>query len=164
MGRPSKLTPERQAAIVEHVAAGAPLATAAQAEGVTGRSANTWLARGWDGEEPYAEFRLAVRQAQARYEMAILKRLNNLDGADPKTANAVTKALTWLLERTRRDRYGAQITVRVAEAKEHLLDTVERVCDRMGAGQVCVGILEELAGSGSSASGADSGTGDGAGD
>ena len=146
-GRPSKLTDELTAAICEHVKVGATLEVAAQAEGITPQTVSNW--RRWAREEKpgYEGFFESTERARAAFETDTLERLHRLDTSatlDPKIAGPLVKSLTWLLERTRRERYGTQITVKVAEAKEHLLDTIERVCGRMGETAVLVAILEEL--------------------
>ena len=160
-GRPSKLTDELTAAICKHVSVGATLKVAAQAEGINESTLTRWRQKGRDKAEPYLTFCTLTERARAVFETDTLRRLATLDEfddirdpesglvyrvnrIDTKVATALIKSLTWLLERTRRERYGTQITVKVAEAKEHLLDTIERVCGRMGETAVLVAILEEL--------------------
>ena len=146
-GRPTKLTPEVQAAICEHLANGATLEVAAQAEGITRQTVTNWRMAGGKGTEPYAAFLVASERARARFETDTLSRLRKLDESatlDPKIAAPLVKSLTWLLERTRRERYGTLVTVKVEEAKDHLLDTLERVCERLGSTEVLVAVLEEL--------------------
>lgn len=146
-GRPTKLTDEVSGRICEHVENGATLHIAAQAEGVNPSTLRSWLHQGRDGTEPFLSFLNATERARARFETETLKTLGELETnatLDPKIAGAMVKALTWLLERLRRERYGTQITVKVAEAKETLLDTVEAVCGRLGQAAVLVEILEEL--------------------
>lgn len=121
-------------------------------------------------QQRYVEFSQGIARARAEFEVNILRRLDTLDDCrevinpstgeletvnkiDPKIAAALSKSLTWLLERTRRDTYGSQITVKVEEAKEYLLDALERVCDRMGQKAVLEALLDELERGGQEAAG-----------
>jgi hypothetical protein len=168
IGRPSLLTPALTKRICDSVRLGAGLEVAAAAENIPGRYAEDWQAKGRLAERKgklvgndaaYLAFSQAVARARAEFELDILRRLQTLDASkqvemmgaivtvaviDPKVAGALSKSLTWLLERCRRERYGSQITVKVEEAKSYLLDTLERVCDRMGAAEVLAAVLEEL--------------------
>jgi hypothetical protein len=178
IGRPTKLTPERLQAILEHVKLGAGLKTAAEHELVTEFAAMSWQRKGRailsrieageepelnDREERYLAFAQGVARARAEFEIAILRRLDTLDAGrdvtdpktgevqrvnniDPKIAAAIAKSLTWLLERTRRETYGSQITIKVEEAKNFLLESLERVCERLGAPEVLEALIDELDG------------------
>src|SRR5687767_6300294 len=63
-----KLTPERQKAIVDSVAAGVPRALAATRAGITERCLYQWLAKGRNGgrrNEPYVQLFQALQKAEA---------------------------------------------------------------------------------------------------
>jgi len=124
-GGQSKLTPELQEIICGHIRNCATYEVAAQAAGVTGKTLRLWRQWGEEGREPYAQLSAAVACARAQAETDILAKLRRLDDEDlvtPKTASALVRSLTWLMETTRRERYGQTITVKVEEAKASLLD------------------------------------------
>jgi hypothetical protein len=64
-GRTTLLSPEVLAAVVATIEAGAFDWVAAEAAGIGRRTFYDWLRRGEAGEEPYAEFLVAVRRARA---------------------------------------------------------------------------------------------------
>ena len=184
MSRPTKLNAKTRKAILAHVEIGAGLDVAGAAEGVSEFNVWAWQRKGREAmrqvelekdfkpsrnQAQYIEFAKGVARARAAFELSILRKLDALDDStvidtengpmrvsnvDPKIAAALVKSLTWLLERKRRDTYGSQITIKVEEAKEFLLNTVERVCERMGTTEVLVAILDELEGSGPQEAGA----------
>ena len=84
-GRPTKLTPAIQEAICTKLRAGNVPETAAISEGVARRTFFLWLERGKNGEQPYEDFRLAVDQAIAEFEVKVVA------GAvsDPKNSIAI---------------------------------------------------------------------------
>ena len=66
MGRPSKLTPEAQAAIVEAVLHGCTYSDAAEAAGVWYTTFNDWMLKGKDAKSgQYHDFYEAVNKANA---------------------------------------------------------------------------------------------------
>jgi len=67
-GRPTKLTPDVQAAIVALVEVGNYVETAVLASGVTSRTYYNWLERGEADEEPYAEFFRTIKEAEHKAE------------------------------------------------------------------------------------------------
>ncbi len=70
MGRPSKLTPEIQEAIVRLVAAGNYPETAAKAAGITGRTFYYWMARGRKARGgEFLQFFRAIKKATAEAEI-----------------------------------------------------------------------------------------------
>ncbi len=148
MGRPTKLTDEVQEAICGHIRNGATFEVAAKAEGITGRSLLNWRSWGEESEEgtPHYELFRSTERARSQFETETLKRLATLDAedVDPKIAGPLVKSLTWLLERTRRERYGTHITVKVEEAKDVMLSALESVCERLGTPEVFGALLEEL--------------------
>jgi len=84
-GRPTKLNAALQARICEKMRSGNVPETAAISEGVARRTFFEWLEKGKRGEQPYAEFRLAVDQAIAEFEVKVV------EGAvsDPRNSIAI---------------------------------------------------------------------------
>jgi hypothetical protein len=85
MARPTKLTPEVQAAIVEAIRAGSFDWVAAQAAGIDPATFREWMGRG-DGRDPdrpatpqYAAFAAEVRQARAQARQIAEARVFNED-------------------------------------------------------------------------------------
>lgn len=72
MGRPTKLTPEAQAKIVQAIQAGNHKESAAAYAGVPAATLSEWLAKGRAGKSPYAELWKAVHEAEAQAEVRIV--------------------------------------------------------------------------------------------
>jgi len=147
MGRPPKLTPEVQESICAHLASGNLLKVAAQAEGIDQSTLWRWRKSGEEGAEPYSAFCKATARAMAEAECMMVSRLQSLDDDAGKGAGSMVRAISWVLERTRRERYGPSVTLKVEEAKEKLLDVAERVC----APADFAALLHELAADGAEA-------------
>lgn len=101
-GRPSKLTEEVQKRIVDAIALGNYLDTAAQYGNVNPSTFHRWMERGSreDAEEPYASFYEQVEQAKAAAEVRAIARIQ-------AAANDGTwQAAAWWLERTRPKKFG----------------------------------------------------------
>lgn len=146
-GRPTRLNDKLSAAICEHIEkTGCGLACAAESEGVDGRVAFRWLKWGREGKKPYEGFSHEVARARAIWEREALRKLEDIEAfvEDTRAASAAANAIKWKLERLRRQEYGAAITVKVEEAKEYLLDALERVCERMDSPEVLAEVLHEL--------------------
>lgn len=160
-GRPSKLTPELTAAICEDIrTTGAPAKVAAQAHGIGRSTFFDWCARGAKEEAAGSEgrhrdFLDAVAQAKAKWQVEALRKVEDIESyvSDKRAATAFANSITWKLERLERETYGSQITVKVEEAKTYLLDTLEQVCERMGAQEVLLAVLDELERGGSTEEG-----------
>lgn len=109
MGRPSKLTPERQERIVLAVSAGSYPEVAARANGVDASTFYRWMARGDDPVERdprYRVFREAVKEAEARAEVVAIGRIQQAAAGGTWTASA------WYLERKYPDRWGRKDQIR----------------------------------------------------
>ena len=65
IGRPTKLTPALQARIVKLVREGNYPETAAQSEGVHRDTYYSWMERGREREQPFADFPDAMTRARA---------------------------------------------------------------------------------------------------
>lgn len=118
MGRPTKLTPERHARIVQMISTGAYAHIAAQASGINPGTYYDWMARGrdcdrddegnptTDDDAPYAEFHDAVKEAEAKAEAVAIGRIQ-------QAANGGTwQAAAWYLERKYSDRWGRKDQLR----------------------------------------------------
>ena len=114
MGRPSKLTPEVEARIVEAVELGATWERAADAAGVGTSTLGLWRRRGEAGEVPYSAFLAALKKAEgAGVERALRVIRKAAEGG-------AWQASAWLLERRYPADYGRRsevaVSARVAES------------------------------------------------
>ncbi len=136
VGRPSKLTRERHAEIVELSRKGIPLQVAAQATGISGRCAELWMAKGekeWDAwedeEEPeagtHAAFFREVMRAGAQWEIDKFEDALFGDGAG--VGNGKGKSAQWALERLKGKRYQPKIQVQVETEMAVVLDVLAAV-------------------------------------
>jgi hypothetical protein len=110
-GRPSLLTPERQALIVEALAGGASYEQAAEAGGIALRTLYLWLSKGTrrrkgDRNGPYHQFAVAVRQASAQARRAAASERRTREAEEratqpstPRSAEAECMHLAKLLRR-----------------------------------------------------------------
>jgi transposase len=128
-GRPTKLTPAIQDAIVHAVSQGVPFVQAALLTGVSGYSAQEWLRRG-EGREArpptplYTAFAAAIAQARAQDEARRVLRITQAaqggavieEKTTTKSSGEVTRytkykmpewqADAWILERSRPETWG----------------------------------------------------------
>lgn len=91
MGRPTKLTPETQAVIVEAFLGGLYAEDAALLGGISEQTYYSWVERGKAGEEPFAAFLEAVETAAAQSSRDALLMVR---GGDPGWQGSA-----WFLER-----------------------------------------------------------------
>lgn len=117
MGRPSKLTPETQAAIVKAVRAGNYPEIAAQSVGVASSTYFGWMERGRAGESPFAEFSEAITQARALAERKMVRIVRTAALDDPRAAE-------WYLERSASDRWGRRDKLTIESAVNAELDAM----------------------------------------
>ncbi len=109
-GRPTKLTPERHAAIVDGLRKGTPEYSLAYKQGIHPDTLRKWRLRG-DSEARegldsiYTRFFWASALAEAEWEERAVESIIS----DPKGH----RGLQWYLERRNRDRYGAAPQVAV---------------------------------------------------
>lgn len=107
VGRPTRLTPRVQQAIVDAVAAGNFLEVAFRFGGISRKTGFEWLKRGADddalGQESiWTEFRDAVLAAESRAEIMALGFVRQAMVGD-------WKAAAWYLERKHRERWGRTV-------------------------------------------------------
>ncbi len=125
-GRPTKLTPELQAKIIERVERGIEPDTAAQAAGIDRVTYYRWMKQGRQEEgTPFAEFATAVARACAESEAVLVERW--LGGDEQGIGFGPAKAAAEFLRLTKR-RYGEKVRIQVADELEELLSIVERIC------------------------------------
>ncbi len=104
MARQSKLTPETQKKIVDSIAEGNYLETAAAIGGVTYTTLNNWMKKGEQASSgAYVEFLEAVKKAEAEAEALRVSRINRAGRAGNWQADA------WYLERRYPDRWGKRV-------------------------------------------------------
>jgi len=143
-GRPTKLTPELQAQLVELLAEGIPISHACDNVGIDPKSYRDWLRWGQNGEgkEPFASFSLAITRARSDAVVELLREAKSGDGKG--LSNGPAKCAQWALERLFPKQFAPRINVRVEEELETLLDVVARTCGAKDCGCYAA-ILEALA-------------------
>ncbi len=104
-GRPTSLTPDVQAIVVEAIGRGLYRETAAQLAGVVRKTLWNWEQRGEAGEEPYAEFFHAIKKAEAQAESDVI------DGVRAGCEGWQSKA--WIAERRWPSRWSGRVRVTV---------------------------------------------------
>lgn len=100
VGRPSKLTPERQRRLLEAIRGGNYYETACAYAGIDYQTLRNWMKRGEEeGEGVYFEFFEAVKKAEADAEVSAVQAIRSGFGDDWRAAMT-------LLERRYPDRWG----------------------------------------------------------
>lgn len=133
-GRPSKLTPELQAAIVASVSEGKPLVATCEAEGLDDSTIRKWRGQVLRGQaEPQVvEFITALTRARAVGQLVLIDRV--LAGDGQGESNGRAKGAQWLLERLWPNTYAPRLNVKLEEGMEILVGKVERVCGAKDCG------------------------------
>lgn len=122
MARQSKLTPETQKKIVDAIAEGNYLETAAAIGGVTYTTLNNWMKKGEAASSgAYVEFLEAVKRAEAEAEALRVSRISKAGKDGNWQADA------WYLERRYPDRWGKRIQQEVTGKDGGPLEYVQRV-------------------------------------
>jgi transposase len=103
MARPTKLTASVIKKIVEAIKAGATHEHAAQYAGIHVATFYDWKAKADAGEEAFAEFAEALKTAEGKGAVELLKKIQSA-AEDPK----YWAAAAWILERRHPDTYGRQ--------------------------------------------------------
>ena len=124
-----KLTPTLTAKIAELVEIGNSAEVAAVSLGVPRSTYFRWMAKGREQETgPYANLVAAIATAHAQAEVDIVAAIRDpvLDRngkADPSVSNG----LKWLLERTRRERYGPKVEIEMHVRQQATDDLIARL-------------------------------------
>lgn len=132
-GRPSLLTPKREARLMDAVKKGMPLKQAAMLAGMSYETLNRWRIQG-EAENAPTEFRhfwQALRKSQALAMQSLVGRIRTASVTD-------WKAAAWLLERRHPDEFcrpqrlehsgpgggpiAAKMNVAIEEARNHISD------------------------------------------
>ena len=101
MGRPTKLTPELQADIIEALEHGMHQESAANRAGIAKGTFYNWLERGRNEPDTiYADFLDAVEKARARPEAEALEAIH------VAWRDGTWQAAAWFLERSHPQKYG----------------------------------------------------------
>lgn len=100
MARPTRCTPEVVKRVADAIRGGNYANVAARYAGIGERSFYKWMERGATGEEPYAQFRQAVKDAEAQAEVRNVALIQQAAQAGTWQASA------WYLERRYPARYG----------------------------------------------------------
>ena len=122
-GRPTKLTPELEAAICESVALAIPNKYAAEEAGINESTFELWMRKGREGRAPYAAFYKAVTRARARAVKSLTVRV--LGGGKGSSGSA------WLLERRFANDYGPRQKVELSEDPDKPLGNIRAALDGM---------------------------------
>ncbi len=152
MARPTSLTPEVQARVVEALERGHYRSTAVRLAKISERTLYNWLERGEKGEEPYAEFMQAIKEAEAVAEDNLLVAISTAQpgipgeggrGADPWQSRA------WVMERRWPKRWAARVRPAVTEELDAFTDRLQRRLDDATYRKVLDASREDAPGEGS---------------
>ncbi len=129
-GRPTSLTPETQATILESVRAGNYKASACSAAGIHRDTLNGWEIRGAAGEEPFKSFSDALQTAEAEAEAKLLAEIRTAQPGIPGFSGAdLWTAKAWILERRWPKRWAARVRQAVTEEIDAFTDRLQRRLD-----------------------------------
>lgn len=149
-GRPSSLTPEVQDVIVKAVRAGNYRVTAAALAGVHRNTILNWVARGDEGEEPFASFAVALEMAEAESESEMVAEIR---AAQPAVVGVsgpdLWQARMAVLERRFPHRWSAKVRTVVNEELESLMRRLEERLDETTYAKVVDAAREDAPGEGS---------------
>lgn len=143
-GRPTKLTPERQAKIVDCISKGNYLITACQAAGVSYDALNDWMNKAKveedNGGGMYYQFLHAVKKAEAEAEAELASMIRETALEKREWLPGMT-----FLERRHPDRWGRKdrSLIQIDEHKTITITTVEVVKD-YGQGMIVEGEVKEI--------------------
>jgi transposase len=130
--RPTLLTPEVQATIVEAIRKGHYRETAAHLAGITRRTINNWEQRGETGEAPYDEFFRAIKKAEAEAEDALLDDIRTAQPGIPGEGGRgadLWQAKAWVMERRWPGRWGGRVRATVQDELAAVLKRIETKLD-----------------------------------
>ncbi|WIG98349.1 transposase family protein [Myxococcus sp. SDU36] len=129
MARPTKLTPELQQQICEHLRSGLFRRAAAGLVGVDEQTVSRWFHRGAsEARGLYREFFVAVDRAEAEFMQGATETLQAAATTNPKHVQ-------WLLSRRFPELYGRRDNVEAKSPEDQAADTAalrELLIDRLG--------------------------------
>lgn len=127
MARPSVLTDDVRAKILDALRKGNFRATAAAAAGVSRTNFFVWEKRAEAGDEPYAAFVDEMRAAEAEAEMVLVDRIRSAQPGVPGVSGADPwQTAAWMLERRFASRWCARV-------KQHQIETEETILRKLKA-------------------------------
>lgn len=105
IGRPSKFTPERRAAIIDAIAHRIPYSLAAEANGISEETLYAWLRTGKEHQDEGIESDFTIfSEGLKKAEMDRIRAHNDMIAAKPER----WQADAWILERRWSKHYGTQ--------------------------------------------------------
>lgn len=110
---------EKHEQIVRLIEAGNYFETAANAAGVTAKTAREWLRKGVNGDPLYAQFAVDVMRAQA------LAEAHDVHAIGRAAQGSDWRAAAWRLERRNPRKWGTKIHVTVQEELHAFFDALE---------------------------------------
>lgn len=152
-GRPTSLTPEVLAVIVDAVRKGNYFRTAAQLAGICERTFYSWQERGLKGEEPYSEFLHAVKSAEAEAESKLLDEIRCAQGSIPGEGGRgpdLWQSKAWVMERRWPKRWATRVRTAVTEEIDAFTDRLQRRLDEETYRKVLDASREDAPGQGAS--------------
>lgn len=121
MGRPTLLSDAVQDRLVEAFKLGQiSIPSACHYAGIGERTYHTWMSKGADGEEPYAQFRQDIEKARSEAVMV------NLAVIRKAAQNGQWQAAAWWLERVLPKEYGRKTTVETI-TRDVLITEIEKL-------------------------------------
>lgn len=149
MSRPTLLTLEVQAAIVNAIERGHYRETAANLAGVTYRTLRNWEERGETGEAPYAAFFQALKRAEAVAEDSLLQQIQKAQPAIVGAQGAdLWQAKAWIMERRWPGRWGGRVRATVQDELAAVLKRIESKLDAETFAKVIDATREDAASEG----------------
>ena len=127
-GRPTKLTPELEAAIISKVELGVPIRTAARAAGIPEGTFDSWMRLAREGKEPYKGFSMDLTCARATGLVSLHIRAI---GGGPGSGGAMSA-----LERLDSEHYGNRRKLELSENPDEPVGGIRAALDRMTTAQL----------------------------
>ncbi len=131
-GRPTSLTPEVQAIIIEALRRGNYRDTAAKLAGVTRQTLWNWEQRGEAGEAPFAAFFDALQKAESDAEDMLLQEIRSAQSSIPGEGGRgadVWQSRAWVMERRWPKRWAQRVRQAVTEELDAFTDRLQRRLD-----------------------------------
>lgn len=126
----NKFNEERAATALEAIASGANHKTAANLAGVSQKTFSEWLSRGEnDPDGPFGQWALNVRQAQAKFEQAMLEKVIEHSEAKGNWIGFMTILERRFSEHWRRPSEAAQVQVNIGTFGESMKEIDGGVID-----------------------------------